>query len=104
MTLLLKFIFLFVFLFFLYHHHILIVLSLFIIFHVLFPGISQHINVHPVQLMMTLLKSFVQCGNVNLEKRVQNGKPPEFFSDFSRMWGCCLGLNEYPVYKNWDSS
>ena len=65
---------------------------------------SQHINTHPVQLMMALLKSFVPCGNVNIEKRVQNGKLSEFFSYFFRMWDCCLGLNEYPLHKNWDSS
>ena len=43
---------------------------------------SQHLNVQPVQVMMTLSKSFVQCGNVNIENKVQNGKKTGTFYFF----------------------
>ena len=56
---------------------------------------SQHLNVQPVQVMMTFSKSFVQCGNVNIENKVQNGKLPELFISFSCMWRCFGGINEY---------
>ena len=75
LILLLKLMFLFVFLFcFYYYYYLLIILRLFFIFHILFPGMSQHLNVQLVQVMMTVSKSFVQCGNVNIENKVQNGK------------------------------
>ena len=51
----LKFKFLSVFLFcfyYYYYYYLLIILRLFFVFHTLFPGMS-HINVHPVQLIMT---------------------------------------------------
>ena len=53
LILFLKFKFLSVFLFcFYYYYYLLIIFRLFFVFHTLFPGMS-HINVHPVQLIMT---------------------------------------------------